>query len=561
MENTVGLLTDLFSAKKMDCKCPAKADMLLTETSVETPCAFTRRQSKNPLKRKSMDVLHDGPEPQPQETPGKRRRTKTEENDSKAPRSFNGAESMENPLKRKRMAFSHEGHVPQTEETPGKIRRTETEEDVNREKTENDSEASYSFAGRQSEVNPRKSKRMAVSHEEPELRPVETPGKRRRTEAEEKDVNREKTENDSEASYSFAGRQSEVNPQKRKRMAVSHEEPELLPEGTPGKRRRTETEENHEKSEKTEKDSESSYSFVRSQSKTNPLTEENQEKTGTQPVRRINPFREAKFHGRYLLGELLGQGGFGAVYAGIRKSDGQKVAVKIAFKQEDEPFTTLPGETRRLPLEVALMELVCKPPRCPHVIELLEWFETPTFFILVLERPDRCVNLYKYCSSLSDAVSESQVKTIMEQIIWAAIHCSKRGVIHRDIKEENILINPKTLEVKLIDFGCGALLNDSHDIPFAGTTLFLPPELIVKGEYEAEPVTVWGLGILIYSLLCGQEPIYDHHNIGEGDMYIPSELSEASCKLINWCLQCDPERRPSLQEVISDDWFTTPEEA
>ncbi|XP_017312692.1 serine/threonine-protein kinase pim-2-like isoform X2 [Ictalurus punctatus] len=501
MENTVGLLTDLFSAKKMDCKCPAK-DMLLTETCVETPCAFTRRQSKNPLKIKSMDVLHDRPEPQ--ETPGKRRRTKTEENDSEAPCSFSGAESMENPLKRKMMAFSHEGHVPQTEETPGKRRRTETDE---------------------------------------------------------KDVNREKTENDSEASYSFAGRQSKVKPRKRKRMAVSHEEPELRPVETPGKRRRTETEENYEKSEKTEKDSESSYSFARTQSKTNPLTEENQEKTGTQPVRRINPFREAKFHGRYLLGELLGQGGFGAVYAGIRKSDGQKVAVKIAFKQEDEPFTTLPGETRRLPLEVALMELVCKPPRCPHVIELLEWFETPTFFILVLERPDRCVNLYKYCSSLSDSVSESQVKTIMEQIIWAAIHCSKRGVIHRDIKEENILINPKTLEVKLIDFGCGALLNDSHNIPFAGTTLFLPPELIVKGEYEAESVTVWGLGILIYSLLCGQEPIYDHHNIGEGDLYIPSELSEASCKLINWCLQCDPERRPSLQEVISDDWFTTPEEA
>ncbi|KAF4075196.1 hypothetical protein AMELA_G00231800 [Ameiurus melas] len=518
MENTVGLLTDLFSAKKMDCKCPAKADMLLTETCVETPCIFTRRQSKdNPLKRTSMDVFHDGPE--------------------------------ENTLKRKRMAFSHEGHVPQTEETPEK-RRTETEEDVNREKTENDSEASYSFVERQSEVNPQERKSMDVSHEELELLPVEIPGERRRTEAEEKDVNREKTENDSEASYSFVERQSEVNPQKRKRTAVSHEEPELLPEGPPGKRRRTETEENHEKSENY------SYSFARSQSKMNPLTEENQEKTGTQPVRRINPFREAKFHGRYLLGELLGQGGFGAVYAGIRKSNGQKVAIKIAFKQEDELFTTLPGETRRLPLEVALMELVCKPPRCPHVIELLEWFETPTFFILVLEFPDPCVNLYKYCSSLSDAMSESQVKTIMRQIIWAAIHCQGRGVIHRDIKEENILVNPKTLEVKLIDFGCGALLNDSHNTPFAGTTLFLPPELIVKGEYEAEPVTVWSLGILMYSLLCGQEPIYDHYNIGEGDMYIPGELSEASCKLINWCLQSVPERRPSLEEVILDNWFT-----
>lgn len=114
------------------------------------------------------------------------------------------------------------------------------------------------------------------------------------------------------------------------------------------------------------------------------------------------------------------------------------------------------------------MELVCKPPRCPYVIEMLEWFETPTCFVLILERPDPCYELYRYARlHYNCCLPESQVKTIMAQVILATCHCYTRGVFHRDIKEENILLNPQTLEVKLIDFGCGALLKETYTI-YAG---------------------------------------------------------------------------------------------
>ncbi|MCI4393789.1 hypothetical protein PGIGA_G00161630 [Pangasianodon gigas] len=174
------------------------------------------------------------------------------------------------------------------------------------------------------------------------------------------------------------------------------------------------------------------------------------------------------------------------------------------------------------------MELVCKPPRCPYVIELLEWFETPTSFILVLERPDPCVDLYKYCRFLRKKVPESLAQIIMQQVVRAACHCRDRGVLHRDIKEGNLLLNPQTLEVKLIDFGCGELLKDTPYTEYAGTRRYFPPEWIVEKEYNAEPATVWSLGVLLYSLLHGEEPFFGAQEIVDGDLYFTDDLSEDS---------------------------------
>lgn len=120
------------------------------------------------------------------------------------------------------------------------------------EKTKNNSQTFCSNIKRQSKENPLKRKRINTFHEEPALKPEETPGKRRRTEKEEDDVNREKTKNDSQTSCFSTGRQSKENHLKRNRMNDSHEEPELQSEEKPGKRSKTETEVNNMNLEKNE---------------------------------------------------------------------------------------------------------------------------------------------------------------------------------------------------------------------------------------------------------------------------------------------------------------------
>ncbi|XP_058271626.1 serine/threonine-protein kinase pim-1-like [Hemibagrus wyckioides] len=113
------------------------------------------------------------------------------------------------------------------------------------------------------------------------------------------------------------------------------------------------------------------------------------------------------------------------------------------------------------------MVMVSKP-YCENVVELLEWFETSEFFILVLERPEYCMDLYKYCRLRDGKLSELESRFIMKQVVKAARHCCDRGVFHRDIKPENILIDTGSLEVKLIDFGCGDLLKDEVYTTYIG---------------------------------------------------------------------------------------------
>ncbi|KAL0163334.1 hypothetical protein M9458_042730, partial [Cirrhinus mrigala] len=125
------------------------------------------------------------------------------------------------------------------------------------------------------------------------------------------------------------------------------------------------------------------------------------------------------------------------------------------------------GDSEPLPLEVALQILANRGPRVEEIIQLLDWQVDPHYYLMVLERPMPCQSLYDYWKCNKGAIKEDTARTIMHQTVFAARICCLRGVLHRDIKLENLLINPETLEVKLIDFGCGAVLTDEGYTSYA----------------------------------------------------------------------------------------------
>ncbi|XP_016128297.1 serine/threonine-protein kinase pim-3-like [Sinocyclocheilus grahami] len=257
---------------------------------------------------------------------------------------------------------------------------------------------------------------------------------------------------------------------------------------------------------------------------------------------------------RYEIGSQLGEGGFGTVYAATRLDDGLQVAIKFASNRNTK-FISIDGCSKPLPLEVALQILANKRPRVEEIIQLLDWQVDPDYYFMVLERPMPCQSLYEYLKCYKGTMEEDVARVIMHQAIFAARMCCLRGVLHRDIKLENLLINPDTLELKLIDFGCGAILTDVGYTSFAGSREYCPPEYHMTGKYHGEPGTVWSLGILLFVILFSKFPKRRHLHKINAKNWTKAGLSKECCDLIRRCLQIDPKQRIELGKLSLHDWF------
>ncbi|NXP43008.1 PIM1 kinase, partial [Leiothrix lutea] len=166
----------------------------------------------------------------------------------------------------------------------------------------------------------------------------------------------------------------------------------------------------------------------------------------------------------YQLGPQLGRGGFGTVFSATRLSDGSPVAIKRVARESVLQWQELPDGTH-VPMEIVLMEKVGS--GCHNIIQLLDWFEQPDSFLLVLERREQWQDLFSILLE-QEVLSEEAARWLFCQVLEAVRHCTACGVLHRDIKPENLLVNPETGDLKLIDFGCGTFLQEHVFTTFAG---------------------------------------------------------------------------------------------
>mmetsp|Transcript_37933 Transcript_37933/g.27921 ORF Transcript_37933/g.27921 Transcript_37933/m.27921 type:complete len:151 (+) Transcript_37933:241-693(+) len=136
-----------------------------------------------------------------------------------------------------------------------------------------------------------------------------------------------------------------------------------------------------------------------------------------------------------------------------------------------------------------------------------------------------------------------------------------KSIAHRDIKLENVLVDQKSKQVKLIDFGFCSQSQQKLRI-FCGTPSYMSPEIVSKREYFGPSSDIWACGVLFFALVCGTFPFRSPF---EKELYLKIQrgqysfcnniVSEEGKQLVGRMLVTDPKKRITAEDILLHGWF------
>ncbi|QLQ82503.1 hypothetical protein HG537_0H02650 [Torulaspora globosa] len=323
-------------------------------------------------------------------------------------------------------------------------------------------------------------------------------------------------------------------------------------------------------------------------------------------------FREQAELKDYLLINKIGEGAFSRVFRGIPQKNSSKAyltrnftefAIKVIQKDQISGSTikkdeqTKKSTREQVMKEVQIHKLITCGEGAQNIVQFVDFQETENYYYIVqelLRGGEIFGEIVKYTY-----FSEDLSRHVIKQLALAVKHMHSMGVVHRDIKPENLLFEPikhipskkpvlrksddpatKLDEgefrpniggggigvVKLADFGLSKQIYQTNTNTPCGTVGYTAPEVVKDEKYSME-VDMWGIGCVLYTILCGFPPFYDEKidiltekiSRGEYTFLKPwwDEISDGAKNCVRKLLEVNPEKRYRIDDLLNDEWLNT----
>lgn len=194
-----------------------------------------------------------------------------------------------------------------------------------------------------------------------------------------------------------------------------------------------------------------------------------------------------------------------------------------------------------------------------NIVEYYDSFETKTEVYLAMEYLPRG-ELFDYIVA-HGGLNEIDARKMFTQIASAVAHCHHKGISHRDLKLENILLS-KDKKPKIVDFGFSKAVHPTSILAtYCGSALYASPEMILGKPYRGPECDIWSLGVILFSMLTACMPFDDQDwtnficSIQRADYPEPRSLSESVKNLISRMLDPCAKTRATIDDVISHPWL------
>jgi calcium/calmodulin-dependent protein kinase I len=290
----------------------------------------------------------------------------------------------------------------------------------------------------------------------------------------------------------------------------------------------------------------------------------------------------------YWVGETIGRGGFARVRLAQHLKSGQATVVKVIQKKNA-------GHSyKEFVVDAGIYEMFLRKKDHTNVVRYFDLLESPDHYLVVMERLEG-LPLESALTVSGGKWSQRCCAAAMTDLLSALCHMhTVIGFYHRDVKIENLQYRSKTTlidehmecfgDLVIFDFGLARFVHQEWDRGYAGTALYVAPEVLTEfntkdsrksktGGYSPA-VDLWAAGLLLFAFLAGDFP-YDEDDIWgcgdeSGDVFsgfvkqaiqelgdrLTKEGSPVPRELLDGLLQADPTRRLDASAALQDPWLT-----